>query len=205
MKPVGRGEALELVSTLHATTVIRASPRLAAGSIDARRRLGVADNDTRRSAPSAAATPSGAAPEPETPVLEVPAPPVVIEGELPHLEPTPEDLIQHLRDSLKAPPSFLSSERRLADGTIEVTTRFGRFCSPPVPGQRISGVGGDVRLVAPLRVVLAVLALQNLFQRRAQIATAMALGRLVARSTYTCTKWPCAEALSSPLRKIPIS
>jgi len=95
---------------------------------------------------AAAATPSGATPEPETPVLEVPAPPVVIEGELPHLEPTPEDLIQHLRDSLKAPPSFLYSERRLSDDTIEATTRFGRFCSPPVPGQPIAGVGGDVRL-----------------------------------------------------------
>jgi hypothetical protein len=95
---------------------------------------------------AAAATPSGATPEPETPMLEVPAPPVVIEGELPHLEPTPEDLIQHLRDSLKAAPSFLYSERRLADDTIEATTRFGRFCSPPVPGQPISGVGGDVRL-----------------------------------------------------------
>jgi hypothetical protein len=96
---------------------------------------------------AAAATPLDATPEPETPVLEVPAPPVVIEGELPHLEPTPEDLIQHLRDSLKAPPSFLYSERRLADDTIEATTRFGRFCSPPVPGQSISGVGGDVRLL----------------------------------------------------------
>jgi hypothetical protein len=134
---------LELVFTLHATTVIRpllvwllVPLTLGTGSM-------LIDSGLR----AAPATPSGATPEPETPVLEVPAPPVVIEGELPHLEPTPEDLIQHLRDALKAPPSFLYSERRLTDDTIEATTRFGRFCSPPVPGQPISGVGGDVRLL----------------------------------------------------------
>jgi len=49
---------------------------------------------------------------------------------------------------LQAPPSFLSSERRLVDGTIEVTTRFGRFCAPSLPVQFLSGVGGDVRLAA---------------------------------------------------------
>jgi len=98
-------------------------------------------------------TPSAASPETsgegESSVFEVPAPPVTIEGELPHLEPTPEELIQHLRQSLSAPPSFLSTERRLADGTIEATTRFGRFCAPPLPLQSVSGAGGDVRLIAP--------------------------------------------------------
>src|SRR5690349_18915414 len=49
-------------------------------------------------------------------VLEAPAPPVVIEGEAPQREPTPDELIQRFRDSLKEPPSFLSSERRLTDG-----------------------------------------------------------------------------------------
>jgi hypothetical protein len=108
-----------------------------------------ADRDTL----AGLATPPIALPEApgdaEDSVYEVPAPPVTIEGELPHLEPTPEDLIRHFRDSLTAPPSFLSSERRLADGTIEARTRFGRFCAPPLPAQSISGVGGDVRLIAP--------------------------------------------------------
>jgi len=100
---------------------------------------------------AALAAPSLAAPDsdgPDTTVLEVPAPPVVIEGDAPRLEPTPDELIQRFRESLRAPPSFLSSERRLADGTIEVTTRFGRFCAPSLPVQFLSGVGGDVRLAA---------------------------------------------------------
>ena len=109
----------------------------------------LADRDTlaARAIPSIAL--AEAPDDAEDSVYEVPAPPVTIEGELPHLEPTPEDLIRHFRDSLTAPPSFLSSERRLADGTIEARTRFGRFCAPPLPGQSISGVGGDVRLIAP--------------------------------------------------------
>jgi len=84
----------------------------------------------------------------ETEPLEVPAPPVVIEGELPNLGPSVDDLMQHFRDSLKAPPSFLYSERTLADGSLEATTRYGRFCSPPLPAQSGSGAGGDVRLFA---------------------------------------------------------
>jgi hypothetical protein len=105
-----------------------------------------ADHDTL----SALATRSvGSTQDAAEPILEVPAPPVVIEGELPHLGPTPEEMLEHFRESLKAPPSFLSSERRLADGTIEARSRFGRFCAPPVPAQTLSGVGGDVRLIAP--------------------------------------------------------
>ena len=81
-------------------------------------------------------------------VFEVPTPPVIIEGELPHLEPTPEELIRHFRESLNAPPSFLSTERRLADGTVEVMTRFGRICAPSLPLQTSAGLGGGVRLAA---------------------------------------------------------
>jgi hypothetical protein len=102
---------------------------------------------------AALSSPSMATPEPmsssDESILEVPAPPVVIEGELPHIEPTPQELMQHFRQSLAAPPSFLSSERRLADGTIEASNRLGRFCAPPVPMQSVSGVGGDVRLIVP--------------------------------------------------------
>src|SRR5690348_3447306 len=49
----------------------------------------------------------------EADVLEVPAPAVVIEGELPHLEPTPQEMIEHFRAALRGTPSFLSAERRL--------------------------------------------------------------------------------------------
>lgn len=105
-----------------------------------------ADHDTL----SALATPSLGSPQDGAePILEVPAPPVVIEGELPHLGPTPEEMLEHFRESLKAQPSFLSSERRFADGTIEAHSRFGRFCAPPLPAQTLSGVGGDVRLIVP--------------------------------------------------------
>jgi hypothetical protein len=86
--------------------------------------------------------------ESETEPLEVPAPPVVIEGELPSLGPSVDDLMRHFRESLKAPPSFLYSERTLADGSLEATTRYGRFCSPPLPAPPGSGAGGDVRLFA---------------------------------------------------------
>lgn len=80
-------------------------------------------------------------------VLEVPAPAVVIEGELPHLEPTPQEMIEHFRAALRGTPSFLSAERRLADGTIETTTSIGRLCSPALPVQWGAGIGGDVRLL----------------------------------------------------------
>jgi hypothetical protein len=108
-----------------------------------------ADHDTLAALGTPSVALAEASGDAEDSVYEVPAPPVTIEGELPHLEPTPEDLIRHFRESLSAPPSFLSSERRLADGTIEARTRFGRFCAPPLPAQSISGVGGDVRLIAP--------------------------------------------------------
>ena len=104
------------------------------------------DSSAALTAPSAAGLDVDGSPA--APVLEAPTPPVVIEGEGAPPEPTPDELIQRFRESLQAPPSFLSSERRLADGTIEVTTRFGRFCAPSLPVQFLSSVGGDVRLAA---------------------------------------------------------
>jgi hypothetical protein len=98
--------------------------------------------------PATRTSPSSEPQSDDSALLEVPAPPVVIEGELPHLWPTPEEMLQHFRDALKGPPSFLSSERQLANGTLEATNRFGRFCSPPLPVAPGSGVGGDIRLFA---------------------------------------------------------
>jgi hypothetical protein len=108
----------------------------------------VADQELSALALPEAAKPDAAGGSEES-VYSVHAPPVVIEGELPHLEPTPEELLQRFRDSLAAPPSYLSSEKRLADGTVEASTRLGRLCSHPVPVQSVSGVGGDVRLIVP--------------------------------------------------------
>ena len=90
---------------------------------------------------------SNASDSAEADVLEVPAPAVVIEGELPHLEPTPQEMIEHFRAALRGTPSFLAAERRLADGTIETTTSIGRLCSPALPVQWGAGIGGDVRLL----------------------------------------------------------
>jgi hypothetical protein len=141
--------AVDQMSTnLHAITMLRTAAWMLVPLALA---LQPAFADDERAA--ALASPLTAAPDTmgdsDESILEVPAPPVVIEGELPHLEPTPQELMQHFRQSLVAPPSFLSSERRLADGTIEASNRLGRFCAPPVPQQSTSGAGGDVRLFVP--------------------------------------------------------
>ena len=81
-------------------------------------------------------------------VLEFPAPPVTVEGEGIETEPTTEERMQRFRESLTEPPSFIFSEQRLADGTFEATTRFGRFCAHPVPSYSPSNVGGEVRLTS---------------------------------------------------------
>jgi hypothetical protein len=81
-------------------------------------------------------------------VLEFPAPPVTVEGDLIEPEPTMEERMQRFRESLAEPPSFIFSEQRLADGSFEATTRFGRFCANPVPAYSPSNLGGDVRLLA---------------------------------------------------------
>jgi hypothetical protein len=138
----------QMSTNLHATTMLRSAAWMLVPLVLA---LQPALADDERAA--ALASPAMTGPETlgssDESILEVPAPPVVIEGELPHLEPTPQELMQHFRQSLAAPPSFLSSERRLADGTIEASNRLGRFCAPPVPMQSMSGVGGDVRLIVP--------------------------------------------------------
>ena len=82
-------------------------------------------------------------------VIEVPAEPIVIEGEGLAPEPTLDQLMQKFREALSQPPSYVISERQLAGGLMEIRTRFGRFCVRPVPPQVQSGLGGDTALVAP--------------------------------------------------------
>jgi len=67
---------------------------------------------------------------------------VIIQGE----EPRPDDSMQRLRDTLR--PPAVTSERRLADGSVEAVTRFGRFCVKPLPPYLQPRIGGEVTLAA---------------------------------------------------------
>ena len=80
---------------------------------------------------------------------EVPLEPVIIEGDGPNAEPTLDQLQRKLGDALARQPGSGLNERRLNDGVLEVTTRFGRFCTRPMPSYLSSGVGGDIGLLAP--------------------------------------------------------
>ena len=75
-------------------------------------------------------------------------PPISIESEQPAAPPTQKELTRRFHDALK-PLSHAPEERRLADGTLEITTRLGHFCAKPLPAQVESGVGGNIRLAAP--------------------------------------------------------
>ena len=75
-------------------------------------------------------------------------PPISIESDQPVASPTEEALKRKFHDALKRRPSA-PVERRLADGTLEITTQLGHFCAKPFPTQAQSGVGGNIRLAAP--------------------------------------------------------
>jgi len=79
------------------------------------------------------------------PMSEMPA--ISIESDQP-TSPTLEELRRNLHSALKQRPST-PEERRLADGTLEITTQLGHFCAKPLPLQPQSGVGGNTRLAAP--------------------------------------------------------
>jgi len=71
-----------------------------------------------------------------------PPSPIVIQGE----ELRPDDSMRQFRDALGSPAGV--SERRLADGTVELVTRIGRFCVKPVPPYLQPRIGGEVTLAA---------------------------------------------------------
>lgn len=73
--------------------------------------------------------------------------PIIIEGEGGEL--TPEQLRRKFGDALSQPSKPALQERRLDGGGLEVTTRFGRFCTRPMPAYLSSGLGGDIALLAP--------------------------------------------------------
>jgi hypothetical protein len=75
-------------------------------------------------------------------------PTISIESDQPTASPTLEELRRNLHSALKRQPSA-PEERRLADGTLEITTQLGHFCAKPLPLQPQAGVGGNTRLAAP--------------------------------------------------------
>jgi hypothetical protein len=75
-------------------------------------------------------------------------PPISIETDEQAASPTQEELRRKFHDALERRPRALE-ERRLADGTLEITTQLGHFCSRPLPVQPASGLGGNVRLTTP--------------------------------------------------------
>jgi hypothetical protein len=81
-------------------------------------------------------------------VVEVPLAPIVIIGEPLNPPPTQAQLMQKFRAALGQPPTLVITEHQFADGAVQMTTRFGRFCAGPPPGYLQSGLGGDIRLAA---------------------------------------------------------
>jgi hypothetical protein len=75
-------------------------------------------------------------------------PSISIESDQRAAPPTQEDLKRKFHGALKRRASA-PEERRLADGTLEITTQWGHFCAKPLPLQPQSGVGGNIRLAAP--------------------------------------------------------
>ena len=72
---------------------------------------------------------------------ELPSP-ILIQGE----EVRPDDSMRQFRDTLT--PAAGASERRPADGSVELVTRFGRFCLKPLPPYLQPRIGGEVTLAA---------------------------------------------------------
>jgi len=78
--------------------------------------------------------------------VEVPLPPVVVISEPLNPPPSQDQLMLRFREALGQPPTLVIAEHQYANGAVEMTTRFGRFCAGPPPGYLQSGLGGDIRL-----------------------------------------------------------
>ena len=82
-------------------------------------------------------------------VVVIPTAPVVVESDMLNPEPTLDERVEKFRTALGQPSVSTFSERRLANGALEVTTSLGRLCTTPPARYMQSGLGGDVTLVAP--------------------------------------------------------
>jgi len=85
-------------------------------------------------------------------VVEIPSAPVVVESDMLNPEPTLDERMQKFRAALGQPSVSTVSERRLANGALEVTTSLGRFCTTPPPRYMQSSLGGAMRFVLTARV-----------------------------------------------------
>jgi len=86
-----------------------------------------------------------------TSVVDLSLAPITIEGERLYPEPTLDESRRKFRDALGTPPIFIASERderEFTDGSMELTTRFGRFCAKPLPGYLQPRIGGNITLAA---------------------------------------------------------
>jgi hypothetical protein len=81
--------------------------------------------------------------------VELRLPPLVIEGQATHPDPTEEQLMQKFRQALGQPAPLIVAEHRFSDGTLELTTRLGHFCGKPLPPHLESALGGYITLAAP--------------------------------------------------------
>ena len=73
---------------------------------------------------------------------------VVIEAEPPRPEPTLEERLLRFREQLATDRLLTPAERPLAEGLVEIKTRYGRFCLPSVTGFNRSDLTGTFGLVA---------------------------------------------------------
>lgn len=83
---------------------------------------------------------------------EVPFVPIVIQSDAPSPPPGQDQLLRKFRETLGEPPGLTIAEHQLANGPMEITTRFGRLCAEPPPAHIESGLGGDITLAAPCAV-----------------------------------------------------
>jgi hypothetical protein len=74
-----------------------------------------------------------AAEEHGTPDLDLAPGGVVIEAEPLEPEPTLDQLFERFRRALSAPGDIRIQEQPLPLGALQVSTRFGRFCTDPMP------------------------------------------------------------------------
>lgn len=84
--------------------------------------------------------------------VEVPLASIVVETDAPTPPPGQDQLMKKFRETLGAPPDLTIAEHQLANGPLEITTRFGRLCAEPPPAQIESGLGGQITVTAPCAV-----------------------------------------------------
>jgi hypothetical protein len=84
----------------------------------------------------------------EAPPIELSIGGIVIEAEWLKVEPSLEEQAQEFRKALAVPDLLTPVERSFADGSVEVQTRYGKFCLRPVPDYLQASIGSGLALAA---------------------------------------------------------